>query len=133
MFVCWSPSSQNHNHSVVEYPSAKRSKPDYKICGQCHKELNLKIYKEHKRLYYDAVNKSWVEDDAQGDDQSSSDLSSIDDIDLLINCSSENATQGENQHSDNSDFLWEEPLSTPEDTDEGTCKYSLFHLQVSHV
>lgn len=118
----------------MECPSAKKSKPNYKLCSHCHKELNLKIYKEHKRLYYDPVKKSWVKDDkcdAQGDDQSSSDLSSIDDIDLLINCSSENATQGEHQHSDDSDdFQWEEPLGTPEDTDEGTY---LFQLHLSHA
>ena len=113
----------------MECPSAKRNKikSDYKICGHCHKELNLKIYKDHKRLYYDPVNKSWVQDDncdAQGGDQSSSDFDSIDDIDLLINCSSENASnaiQVEHQHSDDSNFRWEEPLGTPENTDKGTC------------
>ena len=124
----------------MECPSAKKSRLDYKVCGHCHKELNLKIYKEHKRLYYNPVSKSWVqlEDDkcdVQGSDESSSDLSSIDDV---IDFSSDNAAQGEHvhQHSDESDeFLWEEPLSTPEDADKGIAsyRYDLFQLPVLHV
>ena len=70
----------------MEHPSSKRSKVEYKICGHCWKELNMKIYKDHKKLYYDAIDKSWVQDgasDTQAGDLSSSDFSSIDDIDLL--------------------------------------------------
>lgn len=120
---------------VMECPSAKRSKPDYKICG--HWIEFEDIYKEHKRLYYNAVNKSWVEDtsDVQGDDQSSSELSSIDDLDPSIDSSSENAinaTEAEHPHSDGSDdFLWEEPLGTPEDIDKGTsCRYISYKFHV---
>lgn len=102
---------------------ANRSKSNYKVCGHCYKELNVKIYKDHKSLYYVPVNKSWVQDvncDAQHSDQSRGDFSSIDDIDL---CSSDIAIQGEHRHSGDSDFLWEEPYasSTPENTDKGTC------------
>lgn len=122
----------------MECPTAKRTKSDYQICGHCHKELNIMIYKDHKRLYYDAVNRSWVQDDnsdAHGGDESSCDFSSLEDIDLSINCSSENASnaiQGEHQHSDDSGFLWEEPLGTPENKDKGVCTGSVI-MQVSCV
>lgn len=34
-----------------KYPAAKNRKLSYKVCLHCNKELNIKIYKEHKRLY----------------------------------------------------------------------------------
>ena len=34
----------------------------YKICPHCNKELNIKIYKEHERLYYDATKGIWSQD-----------------------------------------------------------------------
>ena len=108
---------------VMDCPSAKRSKTNYRMCGHCHKELSIKIYKEHRRLYYDTANKSWVEDiesiDAHADDCSSSELSSIDDIDVAV---SVGQGEHENQNSDDSD-AFEEPMSSLENTTEASKLY----------
>ena len=82
----------------------------------------MKIYKDHKRLYYNAIDKSWVQDgasDTQAGDLSSSEFSSIDDIDLVTSENDNIATrEGENPESDESDFQWEEPTQA-EQTDQG--------------
>lgn len=99
----------------MEYPSAKRSKPSYKVCGHCHKELSEKIYKDHKRLYYDAVKKTWAEDNPEGDgSDSSSEFSSLDEFDISVDGSGESIKHQGPNDSDNSDFIWEEPLRCPE-------------------
>ena len=90
----------------MECPSTKRSKPNYKVCGHCHKELSLKIYKEHKRLYYKAVKKSWVEDnnnDEEGSDQSSSGFSSLDEFNVSVDGSIENVESTKHQDHHDSD------------------------------
>lgn len=103
----------------VEYPSAKRSKPNYKVCGHCNKELRAKIYKEHKRLYYDAANKSWVKDIIDGDSLSSSEFSSLDEFDVAVDDNTENteSARQKDHDSDDSNCSWEEPLGPPEDSD----------------
>ena len=32
----------------------------YRICPHCDKQLNLKSYKAHRRLYFDSQSKSWL-------------------------------------------------------------------------
>jgi len=61
-------------------PVAKRRR-SYRVCEHCGKEVNIKIYREHKRLYFDATTNTWAKDH---DDvtESSSELSSFDDFDL---------------------------------------------------
>ena len=62
--------------SVVNQPPTKRRK----VCEHCGKYITLKIYKEHRRLFYNQSNKAWVKD--QEEAVSSSEISSIDEIDL---------------------------------------------------
>ena len=111
-----------------DYLPAKRNKPNYKVCEHCSKELSAKIYKEHKRLYYDPVNKSWAEDLIDGDDLSSSEFSSLDEFEFdTVGDNIENAesTRQEKHDSDDSDCNWEDPLGPPDEndttTDQGTC------------
>ena len=40
--------------------SRKRIKRTYKICPHCNKEINIKTFKAHKRLYYNDVSKAWI-------------------------------------------------------------------------
>lgn len=40
---------------------AKRSKLSYKVCPHCQKELNIRTYKDHKRLYFNEETKSWFQ------------------------------------------------------------------------
>ena len=40
---------------------AKRSKLSYKVCPHCQKELNIRTYKDHKRLYFNEEIKSWFQ------------------------------------------------------------------------
>ena len=68
-------------------PNPKRRKC-YSICPHCKKELNIKRYKEHKRLYFNKDTKQWIVDDSGAksssvpEDSSSSDcFSSLDEGD----------------------------------------------------
>ena len=67
-------------------PNPKRRKR-YSICPHCKKELNIKRYKEHKRLYFNKDTKQWIVDDSGAkssvpEDSSSSDcFSSLDEGD----------------------------------------------------
>ena len=104
----------------VDYPSAKRSKPDYRVCGHCNKELSAKIYKKHKRLYYDATNKSWTKDISDEDNLSSSEFSSLDEFDVAVGDNTDKHADGTRQldhDSDDSDCNWEEPLGPPDESD----------------
>ena len=111
------------------YPSAKRSKSNYKLCGHCNKELSAKIYKEHIRLYYDAANKLWVQDEFDGDNLSSSEFSSLDKFDVAVDYDTKNAESiGHNNRdhdSDNSDCNWEELLGLP--NERGTTVEGIFN------
>ena len=40
--------------------SRKRMKRTHKICPHCNKEINIKTFKDHKRLYYNEVSKTWI-------------------------------------------------------------------------
>ena len=66
-----------------ESPCAKRRKANYKLCGHCDKELSMKIFKEHRRLYYDSANKSWIRD-GNDDDISSSHFSSLEEYEFRV-------------------------------------------------
>ena len=40
--------------------SRKRMMRTHKICPHCNKEINIKTFKDHKRLYYNEVSKTWI-------------------------------------------------------------------------
>lgn len=68
-------------------PAPKSKKLAYKLCGHCNREVNEKIFKEHRRLYYDPTTKIWtreseVTQDDHDDASLSSELESLDDLDL---------------------------------------------------
>lgn len=41
-------------------------KRDYKYCQHCEKELNVKRFKEHQRLYYDKNTNKWIKEGVTG-------------------------------------------------------------------
>ena len=88
---------------VMESQPRKRKR--YNVCPHCNKELNIKRYKEHKRLYFNEVTKQWMVEDqpkSLGDGSSSDCFSSLDDCDagdLSIF-----ANQQEGQNSDSFDL-----------------------------
>lgn len=47
----------------------------YRICEHCNKEVNIKVYKEHKRLYFNITTNSWTK---EHQDISSLELSAFD-------------------------------------------------------
>lgn len=53
---------------------SKRSRDEYMHCPHCEKEMNIKRFKEHERLYFNNESQVWVKDI---DD----DLSSLSDFD----------------------------------------------------
>ena len=61
----------------------------YRVCEHCDKEVSIKVYKEHKRLYFSTSTNSWTK---EYDDQhlSSSELSGLD---LELNESGENVQE----------------------------------------
>ena len=86
-------------------PTKRRRK--YKSCEHCRKELSIKIYKEHKRLYYDPATKSWC-NDLDEQDNSSTEFSSVSDIDIVVDSDSEKSKASDYE----SDIVWDEKLST---------------------
>ena len=47
----------------------------YKRCLHCDKELSMKRFKEHQRLYYDAQTKTWMTTDDNTSSENISDFS----------------------------------------------------------
>ena len=70
-------------NSGDEWLATKSRKLAYKLCLHCNKELNIKIYNEHKRLYYDASKRSWNQDVVMISDneEASSEFSSLSEAD----------------------------------------------------
>ena len=67
----------------MELHPKKRKVETYKLCPHCHKELNLKRYKEHKRLYFNDDTKQWLKEESRATvSESSSDFSSLDEGDV---------------------------------------------------
>lgn len=68
----------NDGTDEMDKPVIKNRKLSYKLCLHCNKELNIKIYKEHKRLYYDSSKGIWSQDAVllNSDDEGLSDFSS---------------------------------------------------------
>ena len=76
-----------------EQSSSKSRKLSYKVCLHCNKELNMKIYKEHRKLYYDANKGIWNQDAILLDsdnEECSSEFSSLDNDMDYMNHSLEN-------------------------------------------
>lgn len=73
----------NNHHDL---PAVKKTKVYYyKFCPHCCKEVSKKIYKEHRRLFYDNSEKIWTKEKAMchNDDEScTSDFSSLDEFDM---------------------------------------------------
>ena len=70
-------------NSDEDWLATKSRKLAYKLCLHCNKELNIKIYNEHKRLYYDASKRSWNQDVVMISDneEASSEFSSLSEAD----------------------------------------------------
>ena len=82
-------------------PPTKRRR----VCEHCRKEVSIKIYREHKRLFYNESSKSWVIDSAEA--LSSTDISSVDELDLtVISNDGKSATNGSD-----GDIQWDENSS----------------------
>lgn len=68
----------------------------HKLCPHCGKELNIKTYKEHKRLYYNDSTKEWLRTEPtlfESDSEASTDMSLPGDNDspakMLSDCDEE--------------------------------------------
>lgn len=59
----------------VLWPVVRR-RCSYRYCEHCDREVSIRVYKEHKRLYYDTITKSWTKDRTDPS-PSSSELSAI--------------------------------------------------------
>ena len=59
----------------------------YRVCPHCGKELNLKKFREHKRLYYESGTKQWCKQDRMDCSTDESELSGFEfeDIDVTSN------------------------------------------------
>ena len=88
---------EQEQEDIIELPFTKKIKPNYKLCGHCDKELSEKIFKEHKRLYYDLASKSWTRDESD-ECNSSSEFSSLDEFSFTLSC---DKSDGSMQDSDN--------------------------------
>lgn len=90
-----------------KYPAAKNRKLSYKVCLHCNKELNIKIYKEHKRLYYDASKGVWSQESLLLDsdkEECSSEFSSIDEMNYNTDGMNSGNELIEEQYHSESDF-----------------------------
>ena len=70
-------------NSNDDWLTMKSRKVAYKLCFYGNKELNIKIYNEHKRLYYDTFKRSWNQDVVMDNDnkEASSEFSSLSEAD----------------------------------------------------
>ena len=64
----------------------------YKSCPHCSKELNLKKFKEHERLFFNADDKEWCRE--FGSDDESSVMSSIEDCNEIRDVESDKDHDG---------------------------------------
>ena len=55
-------------------PVAKRART-YRMCEHCSKEVSVRVYKNHRRLYFNAASNTWTKEDQE---LSSSELSTVD-------------------------------------------------------
>ena len=53
----------------------------HRLCPHCDKELNMKSYKHHRRLYFDTQSKSWLMGASESQPRASSEA-----MELLQNC-----------------------------------------------
>ena len=88
--------------------SQPRKRKRYNVCPHCNKELNIKRYKEHKRLYFNEVTKQWMVEDqpkSLGDGSSSDCFSSLDECDAGDESIFANQQEGQNSDSFDLDDL----------------------------
>lgn len=63
--------------------SKERSRITHKICPHCSKELNLKTYRDHKRLFFNESSNIWFTTEVGScsrDDKEAGDSSSFDEV-----------------------------------------------------
>ena len=90
---------------VTLTPLAKRRR----ICEHCNRDLSIKLYREHKRLYYAVSSMSWVKEKCDEQELSSSDITSLDECELTVA-----PISTENHSCDESDKLcWDEHDESP--------------------
>lgn len=63
--------SAHHKRSKVASRTMSSRKRDYKYCQHCEKELNVKRFKEHERLYYNKDTNEWLKEIVEASDQES--------------------------------------------------------------
>ena len=81
----------------------------YRLSPHCNNEVNLKIFRQHKMLYYDQASKSWTKTGT--DHTSSSEISPIEEINSEIGSAYEDMhKEAEINSSDHSDMDWDEPV-----------------------
>lgn len=102
-------------------PPTKRRR----VCEHCHKEVSIKIYREHKRLFYNENSKSWVIDRAEA--LSSTDISSVDELDLTVMSSDGKSATNDSD----GDIQWDENSDEQERDNENGTLYS--HLIYSRL
>lgn len=64
--------------------SQLRLRNRYHLCPHCNKNLNIKRFKEHKRLYFNESSKQWIfegRSKESGEDSNSDSFSSLDECD----------------------------------------------------
>ena len=49
---------------MLKHTSAARSRLTHKKCPHCGKNVNLKTFKEHRRLYYDSGKRTWTKNES---------------------------------------------------------------------
>lgn len=57
-------------------PVRKRKCTLYRVCEHCDKEVSMRVYKEHKRLYFSTSTNTWTKENKAAN--SSSELSGLD-------------------------------------------------------
>ena len=115
-------STANMAEKDVFSPFVKH-KCSYRVCEHCSRELSVKIYREHKRLYYNPTTNTWAKDHEELS-QCSSELSS-EDIEVLND-------QQIPEHSESDGIEWENE-SAEEQTGEliDLCDQGMYRIIVT--
>jgi len=69
--------SIERSESNGEHLATKSRKVEYELCSHCNKEISNKVYKEHRRLYFDLSLREWNQEVLSDNDDTSSEFSSL--------------------------------------------------------
>ena len=94
---------------MAESVGVSTKRPRRRFCEHCNKELSIKIFREHKRLYYNSSSHTWVRERCEERESSSSEITSVEEYDFTANpCSPHNRDSYESEVRSSEAIDWDD-------------------------